>query len=702
MPREGLPVKRTAEFFLRLAGLAVFATAVAGAELRVTGLGWPGNREAARSLELLLGEQRQGGLDAAAIEDAALILFHRLEEDGWLRPRITAVLDQTDGTRSEHPLTASLEPPLDRALTAHRAVFAVDRGPRFLLRDITFSGNPGLPAAEARTFFAGETALLQRAADRLYSPARMRQAAANLEEELRMRGHAEAQVSVAGATLHDAGAVDLAVSVEAGPLWRVHALRVETGGGPTPPPEVWQHRVGRRWSPLWRQDTVALLRRWYYERGYPDVKVRIASEAATPDPSSAERSITVTATVSPGPEARLGRVEFTGNDHTREASLRRFLDLQPGEPLDPVRLDRAQARLLRLGLFQRVDLRYHEAEPGVRDVEFALAEGRRHETSLLAGYGSYEQLRGGVEWRHHNLFGRAHGASLQLVQSMKSSAAEARYTVPDVLGSNASGSARLSALRREELAFVREESGVQLTLARPLPSWRATATASYGFQRLGVSDSELADRTAGRSTTTVASLELRFVRDLRDNPMRPRRGYRTFVQAEAASQLLGSRVDYQRLTTGASYHTAWGSGRWVHLALEHAVLTTFGADDDRDLPVNVRFFPGGDGSIRGYRRGAAAPLSPTGGFIGAKSTLFASAEIEQALTRRFSVTAFIDGLGTAARLADYPFEDRLFSAGAGLRYYTIVGPIRLEYGHNLNRREFDPKGTWLLSVGLPF
>lgn len=694
-------MKKPADLFRRLALFAAVATAAFGAEIRVTGLGWFGNRDAARSLELLLGEQSRRDLDAAAIEDAALILFHRMEEDGWLRPRITVVLDQPDGTRSEHPLTASLEPPLDRGLTATRALFVVDRGTRFLVRDISFAGNSGLPAEEARTFFAGQAALLQRAADRLYSPGRMRQAAANLEEELRLRGHAEARAAVADAKLHDDGAVDLTVSVEAGPLWRVSDLRVEAGGGPVPPPEAWQHRVGRRWSPLWRQDTLALLRRWYYERGHPDVQVRLTHEAGSRMENS-ERSVTVTAGVSPGPEVRLGRVEFTGNEHTREASLRRFIDLQPGELLDPVRMDRAQARLLRLGIFNRVDLHYDEAEAGMRDARFALVEGRRHETSLLAGYGSYEQLRGGVEWRHYNLFGRAHAASLQLVQSLKSSAAEARYTVPDVLGSKASGSARLSALRREELAFVRKEHGAQFTLARPLPSWRATATASYTFQRLGVSDSELADRTAGSSSTNVASLELRLVRDLRDNPMRPRRGYRTFLQVEAASRVLGSRVEYQRLNTGASYHTSWGSGRWVHLALEHAVLTTFGADHDRDLPANVRFFPGGDGSIRGYRRGAAAPLSPTGGFIGAKSMLLASVEIEQALTRKLSATVFVDGLGTAARLADYPFEDRLFSVGAGLRYHTIVGPIRLEYGHNLNPREFDPKGTWLLSVGLPF
>ena len=77
-------------------------------------------------------------------------------------------------------------------------------------------------------------------------------------------------------------------------------------------------------------------------------------------------------------------------------------------------------------------------------------------------------------------------------------------------------------------------------------------------------------------------------------------------------------------------------------------------------------------------------------------------ELEQALTTKWSVVAFGDALGTAVTLRDYPFSEKLFSAGLGVRYQTIIGPVRLEYGHNLNRRPFDPAGTLLISIGFPF
>jgi outer membrane translocation and assembly module TamA len=161
-------------------------------------------------------------------------------------------------------------------------------------------------------------------------------------------------------------------------------------------------------------------------------------------------------------------------------------------------------------------------------------------------------------------------------------------------------------------------------------------------------------------------------------------------------------VDYQQLQVSASYHAGAGPGRWLHLGAAHAVVATLGSPNDTQLPVNVRFFPGGENSIRGYRSGEAAPRSANGQLIGAKSYTFLSIELEQALTPKWSLVAFSDSLGTAARLADYPFSERLYSVGLGVRYQTIVGPIRLEYGRNLNPRPHDPLGTLQVSVGFPF
>jgi outer membrane protein insertion porin family len=333
---------------------------------------------------------------------------------------------------------------------------------------------------------------------------------------------------------------------------------------------------------------------------------------------------------------------------------------------------------------------------------YDLIEGRRQEINLLAGDGSYEQLRGGVEWRHYNLFGRAHTDSLKLVQSMKSSQGDYTYTVPDLFGTFTDGSARLFGWRREEFSFVNEEYGANVSLLWPLRRLGLALTTGYTFKHVRNADNELATSATDQHQANIASLDLGVVRDRRDNPLRPRKGYKLNLQIEAANRALGGEVVYQQIVFGASWHTGWGNGRWIHAGFSQGVVTTFGAPDDSDLPVSVRFYPGGDGSIRGYQKGAAAPRNAAGLFVGAKSYVQFNLEFEQALTTKWSVVVFGDALGTAVSLRDYPFSEKLFSAGLGVRYQTIIGPVRVEYGHNLNPRPFDPAGTLQVSIGFPF
>ena len=64
------------------------------------------------------------------------------------------------------------------------------------------------------------------------------------------------------------------------------------------------------------------------------------------------------------------------------------------------------------------------------------------------------------------------------------------------------------------------------------------------------------------------------------------------------------------------------------------------------------------------------------------------------------------GLLTSAAVSGAPASEsirlRVLSLGAGVRYQSLIGPIRLEYGHNLNPRPKDPRGTLLFSLGFPF
>ncbi len=688
-----------------VAGLAlapIASGAEPAAEIEVTGLGWWRNRELRLAIDRLAGDEaRQPALDANAIEDAVFLVISTVAEQGYLAPQVRAHLTLTDGTLRTFSFDARLTALLPRPLTASAVKLEVEPGVRFTVETVTFSGLSVVPESEARLLFRPGSGLGLNPAERAYSPARLRRAIGALTDRLRQLGYAEAKVEAAAVDRNEqTGDVSLRLNVTEGPRHDVSDVTITVAAETEVDVHGAETSIHGPWTPLAQQDFEAELRRRFQRGGHTDVRIELEAEpgAAT----EGRRPVKVVARVDPGPRVTLTGVTFRGAERTRESVLQRRVYARPGEPLDPQALDAARYRLSQLGVFTNVDLAFDPPQGPARSAVFTVTEARPWEANLLGGYGSYERFRVGLELRQTNLFGRAHLSRLQLVQSTKSSRGEYAYTVPELFGERVDGTVRLFGFEREEPAFVRQEYGGSVILRRPLPWVRADANVGYTYQALRTQDNQLDTRAVDLESVTVASADVGLVRDRRDNPLRPRAGYRWFAQVEAAAKLLGGEVDYQRWELGATWHRRIGRDRWLHAGVSHGVVTTAGAENDRELPVNRRFFPGGDSSIRGYQAGEAAPRAEDGRFLGAKSFLLLNLEFEQTLTGNWSAVVFADALGTAVRLADYPFDERLVSVGAGVRYQTLVGPLRLEYGHNLRRRPNDLSGTWHFSVGFPF
>ncbi len=670
------------------------------ATLKVSGVGLLRDRELRRSLLLLLGAQRGATFDANAIEDAAVMLVSALGEEGYQKPAVEIEATLADGAVQRLVFDATLAISLPRPLAARTVEFQVKPGARWHIDSVEITGLTVLPVKTTRTFFRTESMLFNLAKTNAYSPSRVGSAAGALLRELHRRGYADVVVHADVAKVDQAsGAVALRVEVTEGAHWQVAAVRFEGAEAETvtlPKAAEW---VGRAWSLMLQENLKEAIRRAYYQKGFPDITVRIVAEPGAVQ--AGQKPVTVVARIQAGAQVKIGQVRFEGNAVTHGSVLRRSAQVRSGEPLDPMALANARYRISRLGVFDSVDLHYEPGDGAVRDPVFTLKESQRYEANLLFGYGSYEEVRGGVELRQLDLFGLAHQSRIELVQSMKSTSGDYTYSVPELFGESIDGAARLFGLQRQEIAFVRQEYGASFTLTRPIPWLRAAGTAGYTFQVMRNKDNELATQATDKTQLNVASVDFGLTGDHRDNPLRPRNGYRWFTQVELAARSLGGAAEYQRLELGVAYHTPWGAGRWIHVNLTHGVITTLGTTD-ATLPVNKRFFPGGDNSIRGYRDGEAAPRGADGLFVGAKSYVLLNVELEQALTPHWSAVAFVDALGSAAQLRNYPFDERLYTAGLGVSYQTLIGPIRLEYGHNLNPRIGDPHGTWQISIGNPF
>lgn len=672
------------------------------AVVKVSGFGFLGNREMVRLLRNFQTNQVQPMvLGRTFVEDAALVLLARLSEEGYLTARLSARFTLFDGTEQTRVWTNAVDAQLPGDFAARAVRFRAQHGRRFYYQSIEVRGAHALTPAQARRHFISGDTLLKLRSSRIYSPARLSGVLAALQDALFRKGYRDASVTAPEVSVDgSSGAARVTVQIEEGLQSVVQSLRVEVDGAEFRSRVTRAPRPAEPYSPLWEQDFARRLRDEQYARGYPDAQAEIV--VIRRETNAPQLKLDLLARVRTGPQVHLGHVRFEGNRHTKTTALARFARLEPGALLNRLQAEQARQRLARLGVFDWVALRYDATEADTRDAVYELQEAKSMSLNFLAGYGSYELLRGGLEFEHRNVLGLAHTVRLRGLQSFKASNGDLLYTVPEFLGDHVNLFGSGSGLRREEVSFTREEYGGAVGVQRRLARLQGDLSVRYDYEflkalNLGATPAERVGVTEARAAAFVIDLN----RDRRDNPLLPHQGLKLFSNLELASSALGGNVNYQRLLLAVSSHHPLGGGRVIHLGLTHGLTLTEGGAAS-ELPFNKRFFPGGENSVRGYQQGEASPLDAKGKQLGAETFTQGNAELEQLLTPTWSVVGFFDAVGFAQNRSNYPWDEGLYSAGGGIRWRTLIGPARLEYGHNLRRRHGDPSGTLHFSIGFPF
>jgi outer membrane protein assembly complex protein YaeT len=680
---------------------------VVAAKLSVSGYGILGNFELKRILRTLeLSGKRPQYFGPAFIEDSALILTSRVKRDGYLKPVIKVRLRLKDGSQKEVNAEELVDNPLPRSLLATRAEFRIHKGLLYHYEKLEFEGLKTMTDRQARSFFMETAILLRPQSARVFTPQRLRQGLSSLTEVLERDGYQDAVVETNRVVQDDkTGHVFVQIHVSQGPRSMVESVAKDflfEEEGPTNAPRGNLTNSiahpNRPYSRIWAQDFSQAIKTNLFRFGYPDASVELNVVNKRQEGNTAW--LDLEATAKSGPFVRVGTVDFTGEKRTKEKTMARRVRIKDGDPLDRIKVEEGRFRLAQLGSFDTVESMYLPVDEDTWDVIYRVKEGKSLDVSLLFGYGSYELLRGGFEIEKNNIWGLGHHARLKAIQSFKATIGDFLYTVPDFVGDvdlffNGNG------LRREEVDFTRVEYGGGFGAHRYFKDYATDVSARYSYQILDANNVPGVVSSVGPTNTPVGSIITDIKQDRRDNPLYPRHGYKVFVNFELASQYLGGEANYQRLEVSAAWHHSLGGGRYLGLGMTHGLVLS-GGDAAENLPFNKRFFPGGENSIRGYREGEAAPKDAQGQIVGAETFTLGTVELEQALTPKWSFVIFSDSLGEAQNAADYPFDIGLFSVGGGIRLKTIIGPMRLEYGYNLNPRKGDPVGTLQFSLGFPF
>jgi outer membrane protein insertion porin family len=500
---------------------------------------------------------------------------------------------------------------------------------------------------------------------------------------------------------------------EAGPagavvIFTVHEgprtlLRALTFAGPLALPEAQlRATAGLRAGDPYREDEVQAaadrVRAAYARAGYPQAVVTVRPEFV------ADRTqVDLAFALEQGRSQRLGAVAVTGNRLTARRVILRELPLAPGDPIDPDALARGKNALYDLGLFREVRYLLPEAvaPEAPQDLIVAVRERPTGYVGFGVGYASDERFRGFVEAGEQSLFGTDRSLRWKTKLSEIGYRHDLFYQEPWLLDYPVQGQVDLYLESREETGYKIQRQGLALGVKREFTQ-RLRLNLRYRYEFVDYSNvvPDLTAKLGPLESFKIGSVGLALEYDHRDNPIAPRRGSYNLASVEVARPTFGGTASFTKYQLESSWYLPLGAHAEIALGLRGG-FTEFLLGSG-DLPLSERFFLGGDRSVRGYGEKSIGPKdgsgTPLGGNVFAQGTI----EARFSLIGKLRSVLFFDAGELWADQAGLPASGLKTSVGTGLRYETLVGPIRLDWGYKLKREPGESASRWHLTIGYPF
>lgn len=426
------------------------------------------------------------------------------------------------------------------------------------------------------------------------------------------------------------------------------------------------------------------------DAGHARAKVSLFETAVSP------RDVQVTLQADPGPVAFFGRIDIAGNQRVDDPVIRRYVQFRPGErfSLQPIRETRH--RLAALGLFKTVEIEVVNPEAQTPEVPILIrvSERDQQEYEISFGYGTEEQISGEAEWRHLNVFGGARRLSVLGRWSWIDRVLQADFVEPYLFHPDLSLGLRgqVSSVDHSFFDVLSAGGAASLTYRQSAANVIST-TYLQQYQRTRLSDLALADPELrarlganGAGTPTgvedglLAAVQLDVIRDTRDIPADPRRGYRVGARLERAGGWLPGTFDFYTAITDARHFLPLGPMTLAHRAQYGSVAPAGAA---ADVPIFRRFFLGGSESLRGWGRFEVSPLSPAGQPVGGRAFLAATSELRLPIGAGVGAAVFVDAGNVWRDAWTLRLTDLRYSAGAGMRYDSPFGAMRVDLGYQL-------------------
>ena len=532
---------------------------------------------------------------------------------------------------------------------------------------------------------------------------------------------------------------EVKITFSIGPLY--HLRKIEIDG--QVPPEAQKALGLESGAPAIAADVLAAgdrLLNALEDQGYAFAKVD--TPIAYEDPPN--RVLDIRFHVVPADRVQIGAIQIRGLKDMKEEFVRKRLLVHPGEQYSATRIEAARKDLLALGVFSSVSVRVADKadSEGRVPIAFNTRERLQHAVSFSAAYSSDLGGSTGVTWTKRNVSGKADSLTLAADAINLGGTASngvgydvsGKYLIPDWKVRNQSLQTSVGAIRQFLDAYDQSAYTGGVTINRKLSSiWNVSVGFNIEEEHITQHECAKADNCLTEEETCVLPPDGTPVQD---DPCKNQKFSYTLLSLPLTALYNTTGLDSPlqdathglRVSFGVTPTFSIGhpntrffvtqataslyfdlkniglnktAGRSI-LALRALGGVAAGASQF-SLPPDQRFYAGGSGTIRGYRYQSVGPLFPNGNPVGGTAINAGTVEYRQRIGTNFGTAVFLDGGNVSTNLSPFNGELR-FGAGAGVRYYTPIGPIRLDIAVPIQRRSGrgvpNPDDAFEIYIGL--
>jgi outer membrane protein insertion porin family len=423
------------------------------------------------------------------------------------------------------------------------------------------------------------------------------------------------------------------------------------------------------------------------------------------------KTVDITYALAKGNKVTIDRVLVEGNSKTRDNVIRREMRLADGDLYSGKDLRRSNARLNKLDFFETVEITPEPTgNPSALNLRIKVKEKPTGQFSAGVGYSSYSQVFFSGQVLERNLFGMGYQLGFKGTISAKDSDYTATFWNPHYDDTKLGVGVSVYNTVNEYSDYDKEALGARLLFGYPLGEY-TNLSWNYRLERYDIKDvDDDADKVIkdieGQNWASAVYGSIK--RDTTDRRINPTKGMTHQFSVEYAGGPLGGDDAFIKYVADANHYFPLFWSTMAHLHAQAGYVMENGGER---IPPFERFYLGGMNSVRGYKERTISPVYDSadasegydeGDEKGGNKSFFFNAEYLIPLHKEMGIMGliFFDAGKTWDEDESIDF-DLYKSVGAGVRWYSPLGPLRLEYGYPLDTVQVNDerKGRFEFSVG---